>query len=144
MVTDTQSITELGSFLSTAGKLTLVADLGSFIVETDTQTSSKLSHEEAALYECIELVGRNISAYLVDGEFSFLGLANSEGLLKDRDKTLESTQVGILACSDYDSAWHGFHVYRASDTKHAVLVHLEMQFAFLSDAQAKFSVKSNL
>lgn len=57
-----------------AGKLTLAVDLGTFIVESDSQTASQLSQEEAALYECLELVGRDISAYLVDGDFSFSGM----------------------------------------------------------------------
>lgn len=57
-----------------AGKLTLAADLGTFIIESDTQTAAQLSKEEAALYECLQLVGRDISAYLVDGDFSFSGM----------------------------------------------------------------------
>ncbi len=48
--------------------------MGTFLVESDTQTASQLSQEEAALYECLQLIGRDISAYLVDGEFSFSGL----------------------------------------------------------------------
>ena len=74
-----------------AGNLTLVADLGSFIVETDTQTSSQLSPEEAALYECLELVGKNISAYLVDGEFSFSGMSQSQA----EGDSLELSQVRL-------------------------------------------------
>ena len=54
-----------------AGKLTLVADLGFFEVETDRTLASQLPKEQAALYECLLCRGQDISAYLVDGDFSF-------------------------------------------------------------------------
>ena len=60
--------------LSCAGKLTLVADLGRFVLESDRDTASSLPLEEASLYECVKLSGSNISAYLVDGDFSFAAL----------------------------------------------------------------------
>ena len=56
------------------GKLTLVADLGQFALETDTAKANSLPIEEASLYECFKLEGSNISAYLVDGDFSFSAL----------------------------------------------------------------------
>jgi hypothetical protein len=56
---------------SCAGGLTLFLDLGSFSVETDTGLLAQLVQEEAALYECLRLRSRDISAYVVDGEFSF-------------------------------------------------------------------------
>ena len=56
------------------GKLTLVADLGQFALETDTVKANSLPIQEASLYECFKLEGSNISAYLVDGDFSFLAL----------------------------------------------------------------------
>ena len=49
-------------------------DLGSFAVESDTALISKLPPEEAAMYECLRLRSRDISAYVVDGEFSFAAL----------------------------------------------------------------------
>ncbi len=54
-----------------AGKLTLVADLGHFTLESDVALASSLTAEKASLYECLKLDGRDLSAYLVDGEFSF-------------------------------------------------------------------------
>ena len=51
-----------------------MADLGTFIVESDTRTAGQLKPEEAALYECLQLTGRDISAYLVDGDFSFASM----------------------------------------------------------------------
>lgn len=80
-----------------AGKLTLAADLGTFLVESDTQTASQLSQEEAALYECLELIGRDISAYLVDGEFSFSGL--EQRLVGDgtEHSSLDLTQVHLIS-----------------------------------------------
>ena len=53
------------------GKLTLVADLGFFEVETDRALANQLPKEQAALYECLLCRGQDISAYLVDGDFSF-------------------------------------------------------------------------
>ena len=57
-----------------AGKLTLVADLGRFVLESDKDMATSLTLEEASLYECLKLSGSNISAYLVDGDFSFSAL----------------------------------------------------------------------
>ncbi len=58
----------------TADKLTLVVDLGSILLESDMDLISKLPQEEAALYECLRLSSRDISAYVVDGDFSFHSL----------------------------------------------------------------------
>lgn len=77
----------------TAGKLTLVADLGTFLVETDTRTSGELTPEEAALYECVRLEGRDISAYLVDGEFSFADLERRLTNDGEGHSNLDLTQV---------------------------------------------------
>ena len=57
-----------------AGALTLVLDLGSFCVQSDTGLIAALPPEEAALYECLRLSSRELSAYVVDGEFSFAAL----------------------------------------------------------------------
>ena len=46
-------------------------DLGTFIIESDTQTASQLSTEAATLYECLSLDGRDIGAYVVEGPFHF-------------------------------------------------------------------------
>ena len=51
-----------------------MVDLGSIQLESDTNLISTLPQEEAALYECLRLSSRDISAYVVDGEFSFTGL----------------------------------------------------------------------
>ncbi len=52
----------------------MVADLGRFVLESDKDLATSLSLEEASLYECLKLAGSNISAYLVDGDFSFSAL----------------------------------------------------------------------
>ena len=52
-----------------------MVDLGSIQLESDTNLISTLPQEEAALYECLRLSSKDISAYVVDGEFSFTGLA---------------------------------------------------------------------
>ena len=51
-----------------------MADLGRFVLESDKDMASSLPLEEASLYECLKLSGSNISAYLVDGDFSFSAL----------------------------------------------------------------------
>ena len=51
-----------------------MVDLGSIQLESDTNLISTLPQEEAALYECLRLSSKDISAYVVDGEFSFTGL----------------------------------------------------------------------
>ena len=51
-----------------------MVDLGSIELESDTNLISTLPQEEAALYECLRLCSKDISAYVVDGEFSFTGL----------------------------------------------------------------------
>ncbi|KAK9827173.1 hypothetical protein WJX74_009221 [Apatococcus lobatus] len=56
------------------GQLTLVADLGHFTLESDVALVSSLTAEKASLYECLKLDGKDLSAYLVDGEFSFAAL----------------------------------------------------------------------
>eukprot|EP00884_Botryococcus_braunii_P010315 jgi/Botrbrau1/19285/Bobra.0073s0028.1 len=57
-----------------AGRLTLVADLGTFLIESDAEAAKKLSDEEAAVYQCARVSLRDISAYVVDGDFSFRAL----------------------------------------------------------------------
>ncbi|KAK9834254.1 hypothetical protein WJX81_000411 [Elliptochloris bilobata] len=54
--------------------LTLVLDLGSLLMESDTESPARLPAEAAALYQCLRLTSRDISAYLVDGIFSFAAL----------------------------------------------------------------------
>ena len=49
-------------------------DLGSLLMESDTETHARLPAEAAALYQCLRLTSRDISAYLVDGAFSFAAL----------------------------------------------------------------------
>ena len=44
------------------------------MLQSDKGTASSLPLEEASLYECLKLSGSNISAYLVDGDFSFSAL----------------------------------------------------------------------
>ena len=60
-----------------AGKLTLVADLGSCLVQTDTALAATLTADEAALYECIKLRVKDVSAYVVDGDFSFAAIEDA-------------------------------------------------------------------
>ena len=73
-----------------AGKLTLVMDLGTFLVENDTATVEALPREEAALYECLLLRGSDISAYLVDGDFSFSEL---ERLAVSQDTATDGSPI---------------------------------------------------
>ena len=45
-----------------AGKLMLVADFGRFVLKSDTGLAATLPVEEASVYECLTLKGRDISA----------------------------------------------------------------------------------
>ena len=60
------------------GKVSLALDLGRFIIETDPATAASLPPEEAGLYECIHLVGSNVSAYVVDGSFDWAALGQDK------------------------------------------------------------------
>ena len=51
-----------------------MADLGRFVLQSDKDTADSLPQQEASLYECLQLAGSSISAYLVDGDFSFSAL----------------------------------------------------------------------
>ena len=52
----------------------LVADFGRFVLKSDTALAATLPVEEASVYECLTLKGRDISAYVVDGDFTFAAL----------------------------------------------------------------------
>ena len=54
-----------------AGELSLVLDFGSFVLDSDSSAASLAEAEEASLYLFFRLVGRNISAHLVDGGFDW-------------------------------------------------------------------------
>ena len=54
-----------------AGDLTMVLDFGSFALDSDADAAADLPAEEAALYMGFKLSARNISSFLVDGDFSW-------------------------------------------------------------------------
>lgn len=54
-----------------AGDLSLVLDFGSFVLDSDSSAASVEAEEEASHYMFFRLVGRNISAHLVDGAFDW-------------------------------------------------------------------------
>ena len=83
------------------GKLTLVADLGRFVLESDREMASSLPVEEASLYECIKLEGSNISAYLVDGDFSFSAL---EDLGSHKAPAPEDAEASSAVSTDMTAA----------------------------------------
>ena len=64
----------MSGFWLSAGKLMLVADFGRFVLKSDTGLAATLPVEEASVYECLTLKGRDISAYVVDGDFTFAAL----------------------------------------------------------------------
>lgn len=53
------------------GRAALALDLGYFVIQTDEEMPARLNKEEAALYECLKMSGRDVSAYLVDGPFDW-------------------------------------------------------------------------
>ena len=79
-----------------------MADLGSFLVETDTGLANSLPAEQAALYECLLCSGQDISAYLVDGDFSFAASAR-----RDRQPA-QAAQVGTAT---HSSILHGLQCW---------------------------------
>jgi vacuolar protein sorting-associated protein 13A/C len=60
------------------GDVSVALDLGRFVIESDAQTAASLPSEEAGLYECIRLSGRNVSVYVVDGLFDWARQSNKE------------------------------------------------------------------
>jgi hypothetical protein len=51
--------------------VTVVLDLGRFVLDSSPKLLEKSSEEEAAVYLPFELAVRNVSAYLVDGAFDW-------------------------------------------------------------------------
>lgn len=49
----------------------MVLDFGSFVLDSDAAALARLTEEEAAVYLPFQLAGRDLSAYLVDGDFSW-------------------------------------------------------------------------
>lgn len=54
-----------------AGDLTLVLDFGRFVLDSDSSAAKLTTVEEASHYLFFRLIGRNISALLVDGHFDW-------------------------------------------------------------------------
>ena len=54
-----------------AGAVTAVLDFGRFVLDSNAAALERLGEEEAAVYLPFALVVRNVSAYLVDGAFSW-------------------------------------------------------------------------
>ncbi len=53
-------------------------DFGRFVLDSNAAALGQLTEEEAAVYLPFQLAGRDISAYLVDGAFSWSFMAGSE------------------------------------------------------------------
>ena len=56
----------------------MVLDFGSFVLDSDASAAADLPAEEAALYMGFKLSARNISAFLVDGDFGWALLTKFE------------------------------------------------------------------
>ncbi len=56
----------------------MVLDFGRFVLDSNAAALGQLSEEEAAVYLPFRLAGRDISAYLVDGAFSWSFMAGRE------------------------------------------------------------------
>jgi hypothetical protein len=54
-----------------AGPVTMVLDFGRFVFDSNAAALAHLTEEEAAVYMPFQLAGRDLSAYLVDGDFSW-------------------------------------------------------------------------
>ena len=53
------------------GNMTLVADLGCFMFESNHELLAALTKDEAAIYECFTVKVDHVSAYLLEGEFAW-------------------------------------------------------------------------
>jgi hypothetical protein len=51
--------------------MTLVADLGCFMFESNHELLAALTKEEAAIYECFTVKVDHVSAYLLEGDFAW-------------------------------------------------------------------------
>lgn len=56
----------------------MVLDFGRFVLDSDAAALRRLSEEEAAVYLPFQLAGRDLSAYLVDGNFSWDFMAGEQ------------------------------------------------------------------
>ena len=84
------------------------------MIESDTDAVSALPADEAALYECIKLRIRDVSAYAVDGHFSFSALAEAAGNKDDSEVRVG----GLIGRARFDfgevlvmwELWHPAHM----------------------------------
>ena len=85
----------------------MVLDLGRFVLDSNAAALATLTEEEAAVYLPFTLAGRNISAYLVDGAFSWSFMAEGEltSVLASGGIVSGTQPVCILAASP---AWGQF------------------------------------
>lgn len=56
----------------------MVLDFGRFVLDSNAAALARLSEEEAAVYLPFQLAGRDLSAYLVDGTFSWDYMAGEQ------------------------------------------------------------------
>jgi hypothetical protein len=68
----------------------MVLDFGRFVFDSDAASLTHLSEEEAAVYLPFQLAGRNLSAYLVDGDFSW-------AYMEENRLTAVLTEGGVVA-----------------------------------------------
>ena len=79
----------------------LVADFGRFVLKSDTGLAATLPVEEASVYECLTLKGRDISAYVVDGDFTFAALEEQAAKQQTADPaegSAVSDAIGQVRC----------------------------------------------
>lgn len=81
------------------GEVSVALDLGRFIIESDAKTAASLPSEEAGLYECIRLSGRNVSVYVVDGMFDWAELSTEADVSVNLVPVLQrcKLEVGVQA-----------------------------------------------
>lgn len=84
-----------------AGDLTLVLDFGRFVLDSDSSAAKLTTAEEASHYLFFRLIGRNISAHLVDGHFDWDVLT---GGYTESDLIRQGTPIQALY-SDNEWLW---------------------------------------
>ena len=86
-----------------AGDLTMVLDFGSFALDSDANAAADLPAEEVALYMGFKLSARNISSFLVDGDFTWalLESMNSPGAKQNGVQDTFSRHPDALFCNSH-------------------------------------------
>ena len=121
----------------------MVLDFGSFVLDSDVSAAADLPAEEAALYMGFKLSARNISAFLVDGDFGWALLTNIDAKLKQSGAmTLCQPELPMTKRWTLVSCWSLslFHVMTLVHSTDPAGFNLPKALALVGPAHTRFSV----